>query len=321
MNGIDVKGLITRDGSINKGVLPVVKTDRFITTDIDIESLVPSEDNFYSISDIESLKENIEEFGLQQNITVMKRSDGKYEIVSGHRRREACRLLVQEGKKKFKWIPCRILPEMTTTVKNILLITMNSETRQKTAAETTEEIARLKILYADYKKENPNFSGRIRDAIAETLGVSAATVGRHEKISKNLIPEAKEAYKAGDMSFTAAEEMAGMSAADQKAVYEDTGGKVSTEAVKKIKPEKPKKAKTDAPPKVAPEAVRNPEHGIYAIKSTMDMLEKKIAEIAELKQLDDERGNVEGSKNREAHINYLGELLEKATEDLKILEK
>jgi len=96
---IDIKDLITKKGNINTGILTAGNQERFIVSEVDIDDLVPSEDNFYSMTAIDSLKENIEEFGLQQNLTVMRRPDKKYEIISGHRRREACRLLVQEGKK------------------------------------------------------------------------------------------------------------------------------------------------------------------------------------------------------------------------------
>lgn len=235
---IDINQLTTRTGNINNGILAEVGNfERFIVTDIDIDDLIPSEDNFYSLSDIDSLKENIKEFGLQQNLAVMRRPDKKYEIIAGHRRREACRLLVQEGNKKFKWLPCRIMPAMSETVKNILLITMNSETRKKTPAEITEEIERLKILYTDYKKENPNFKGRIRENIAKDMGMSVANVGRHEEISKNLIPEIKDAYKKNEVNFTAAVGLSKLSAADQKAVYEKTDGKVTVKDIKKQQPE------------------------------------------------------------------------------------
>ncbi|MCM0760489.1 ParB N-terminal domain-containing protein [Sporomusa sphaeroides DSM 2875] len=234
MVNIDINKLTTRTGNINSGILTAIdKQDRFIVTEINIDDLIPSEDNFYSLSDIDGLKENIEEFGIQQNLTVMKRPDKKYEIIAGHRRREACRLLVQEGKKKFRWLPCRILPPVSETVKNILLITMNSETRKKTSAEITEEIERLKILYANYRKENPQFKGRVREIIAKDMGMSVATVGRHEEINKNLIPEIKDAYKADEVNFTTAVELSRLSAADQKAVYEKTGGKVTSQEIKK----------------------------------------------------------------------------------------
>ena len=316
---IDIKDLITKKGNINTGILTAGSQERFIVTELDIDDLVPSEDNFYSMTAIDSLKENIEEFGLQQNLTVMRRADKKYEIISGHRRREACRQLVQEGKKKFRWLPCRILPELSGTVKNILLITMNAETRDKTMADVTEAIERLKILYADYKKEHPEFKGRIRDIIADDIGLSPATVGRHEKISKNLIPEAKEAYKAGDMNFTAAEEMAKMSAADQKAVYEKTEGKPAAKDAKQHQKE------THQEPAPPIESAQRPsegiEHIIFAVTATVALLETKKAEALALMQTDEEIGNAGGAGNWKAQAQYVDHLQEIAEKDLEKLKK
>ena len=316
MANIDIKDLITKKGNINTGILTAGNQERFIVTEIDIDDLIPSEDNFYSMTAIDSLKENIEEFGLQQNLTVMRHADKKYEIISGHRRREACRLLVQEGKKKFRWLPCRILPELSSTVKNILLITMNAETRDKTMADVTEAIERLKILYADYKKEHPEFKGRIRDIIADDIGLSPATVGRHEKISKNLIPEAKEAYKAGDMNFTAAEEMAKMSAADQKAVYEKTEGKP---AAKDAKQHQREVEHEPATPK-ASEPSEEIKQQIFAVTATVGMLEEKKGEALLLMQTDEEIGNTGGAANRKALAQYLDHLQEIAEKDLEKLK-
>ena len=324
MNGIDIKNLITKTGNINTGVL-ASRQDRFIVSELDVDDLIPSEDNFFPLTGIESLKENIEEFGLQQNLLVMRRPDAKYEIISGHRRREACRLLVQEGKKKFRWLPCRIMPELDTTTKNILLITMNTESRGKNMADTTEAIERLKILYTDYKKDHPEFKGRVRDIIADDIGVSPATVGRHEKISKNLIPEAKDAYKSGDMSFSAAEEMAGMSAADQKAVYEQTEGKPEAKDVRQHRQETqsmniPGFEPAPETPKQKKQPPADIEHRIFAITATVALLETKKAEALALMQTDEESGNTGGAANRKALAQYLDHLQEIAEKDLEKLK-
>ena len=331
---IDINQLTTRKSNINKGILAEAwNQDKFIVTDIDIDDLIPSEDNFYSLSDIDSLKDNIEEFGIQQNLTVIRRSDKKYEIIAGHRRHEGCRRLVQEGKKKFRWMPCRILPAMSETVKNILLITMNSETRKKTPAEITEEIQRLKILYTDYRKENPEFKGRIRETIAKDMGMSVANVGRHENISNNLIPEIKEKYKTEDVNFTAAVELSKLSAADQKAVYEKTGGNITGKEIKKHQnakqaemmpetenmnldgfiPSSPAPVKE----KELPAAPVISSEFIWAVKTMQTHLEKELEIQVEALAKARETENIQGIKNIEALIGYIGtSLIAKVQEDL-----
>jgi len=186
-------------------------------------------------------------------------------------------------------------------------------------ADVTEAIERLKILYADYKKEHPEFKGRIRDIIADDIGLSPATVGRHEKISKNLIPEAKEAYKAGDMNFTAAEEMAKMSAADQKAVYEKTEGKPAAKDAKQHQQETHREPVLSK--ELEPQPSEETKQQIFAVTATVAMLEEKKGEALVLMQTDEENGNTDGVGNRKALAQYLDHLQETAEKDLEELKK
>lgn len=79
-----LKGIASRVNNINN-------TDDGFTQEIDIDLLVPSENNFYGIREIEELAESIKEYGLMHNVVVRKRNDGKYEILSGERRFRALR--------------------------------------------------------------------------------------------------------------------------------------------------------------------------------------------------------------------------------------
>ena len=55
-----------------------------------------TESNFYSQESIEELADAILAVG-QQQPTVLGRIDGKYKIISGHRRNKANRLLIDRG--------------------------------------------------------------------------------------------------------------------------------------------------------------------------------------------------------------------------------
>lgn len=57
---------------------------------ISVFDLVPSEDNFYSMREIEELKAAIEIAGkVLQNLTVVPLDGGKYKVIGSHRRRLA----------------------------------------------------------------------------------------------------------------------------------------------------------------------------------------------------------------------------------------
>ena len=76
---------------------------------LSVFDLVPSEDNFYSMNDIEELKSKIELAGkVLQNFIVVPLGGGKYKVISGHRRRAACISLVEEGKPEYEFVPCTV---------------------------------------------------------------------------------------------------------------------------------------------------------------------------------------------------------------------
>ena len=73
---------------------------------ISVFDLVPSEDNFYSMREIEELKAAIEIAGkVLQNLTVVPLDGGKYKVIAGHRRRLASLALVEDGSRNMNSSP------------------------------------------------------------------------------------------------------------------------------------------------------------------------------------------------------------------------
>ena len=71
--------------------------------------LVPSEDNFYSMRELDELKSAIELAGrVLDNLVVTPLPDGRYKILSGHRRHRAVGLLLDEGKEEYEFLPCAV---------------------------------------------------------------------------------------------------------------------------------------------------------------------------------------------------------------------
>ena len=156
-----------------------------------ISDLVPSEGNFYSMEGIEELKRDIElAGGVKQNLTVTPIDDGKYKILSGHRRYCACKELVQEGKSEYEFIPCGIEPkqenqEMQAIREELLLITTNSQ-REKTDWDKVQEAKHLHDVLQRYKSQGGKLPGNLRKIIADTLNTSQTQIGRLEAVGKNL---------------------------------------------------------------------------------------------------------------------------------------
>ena len=215
-------------------------------TNISIHAIIPNDRNFYAVKDTADIKKQNEQlsasiklFGILTPLLV-KPEDDKYKIISGHRRWFCSRALYNDGDNSFAMLPCIVDDgQGGTSAEEMKLILLNSTTRRKTDYELTEEISRLKKAITEYKESGHKLPCRVQDLIAETIGLSKSTVGRHEAIDKNLIPDAKKEYKKGNISMSTAAEMAAMPAADQKAVYENTAGKPKLDDVKKKKQQKP----------------------------------------------------------------------------------
>ena len=169
---------------------------------IDVEDLVPSEDNFYSMSAIDELAGLIElSGGVKQPGLVVPLGGGKYKVISGHRRRLASLQLVKQGKEAYRKMPCMVedagrgverdaeTDELRAIDEAILLITTNGQ-REKTDWDKVQEATRLRALL-EKKRRFEKIPGETRKIIAEQLGTTPAQVGRYDSIEKHLIPAFK----------------------------------------------------------------------------------------------------------------------------------
>lgn len=167
---------------------------------IDVEDLVPSEDNFYSMSAIDELAGLIElSGGVKQPALVSPMGGGKYKVIAGHRRRLASLQLVKQGKEVYRKMPCMVedaereqgpeADELRAIDEAILLITTNGQ-REKTDWDKVQEATRLRALL-EQKRRFEKIPGETRKIIAEQLGTTPAQVGRYDSIEKHLIPAFK----------------------------------------------------------------------------------------------------------------------------------
>ena len=212
---------------------------------LSVHSLIPSEDNFYSMAEIETLKRDIElAGGVKQNLTVTPIEGGKYKILAGHRRLRACLELVQEGKTEYEFIPCGIEPpqpdaEMQAIREELLIITTNSQ-REKTDWDRVQEAKHLHDVLQRYKKRGGKLPGRVREIVADVLDTSTGRIGRMGAIEKHLIPEFQEEMREKRLGISAAYELSGLPAEQQRAAYaeyrEKGGLSVSDAKQRKGKP-------------------------------------------------------------------------------------
>lgn len=188
---------------------------------ISYSKLVPSEDNFYSMQEIEELKTAIELAGrVLNNLVVTPLEDGKYKILSGHRRHRAVGMLLDEGKTEYEFLPCSVeqIEDADRAVREqVLLISANSQ-REKTAWDKLEEVRRMRDLQRQAKAER-GLNGRVRDLVARSLNISSSRVAKYDSILNNLISPLMEEIKADHLPISTAYELSKLDAEHQQAAF------------------------------------------------------------------------------------------------------
>lgn len=184
----------------------------------DIYDLIPSKGNFYSVEDVQDLKQSIELLGVLQPLLVTDKEDGKRRIIAGHRRRLAVMQLVEEGKERFRYVPILIKPTQNAILDKLALI-MANRFREKTDWEKMTEALETEDLVLKLK-ETTNIPGRTRDLLAEILETSPAQVGRYKAIYNNLVPELMAEFKANNIVVSVIYEASGLPEEYQKQAAE-----------------------------------------------------------------------------------------------------
>lgn len=197
----------------------VVTSEEGVSSTADIYDLIPSKGNFYSVEDVQDLKQSIELLGVLQPLLVTdEEEDGKRRIIAGHRRRLAVMQLVDEGKECFRRVPILIKPKKNAILDRLALI-MANRFREKTDWERMTEALETEKLVLELK-ESMNIPGRTRDLLAEIIETSPAQVGRYKAIYNNIIPELMAEFKANRIVVSVIYEASGLPEDYQKQAAE-----------------------------------------------------------------------------------------------------
>lgn len=160
--------------------------------------------NFYELSNIDDLAANIELVGLMDPIRVRRGENGRYIVVSGHRRRAACMKLRDEGNDKFKSVPCIIESAGSEAMQELRLIFANNSTRIISGPDMQKQAERVTELLYRLKEEGVEFPGRMSNHVAQACQISTSRLKRLNAIKNNLIAEFYSCFQAGTLNETAA---------------------------------------------------------------------------------------------------------------------
>lgn len=167
--------------------------ERFPVVEIEIDAIEGHPANIaYSMDarSIETLARSIKRNGLTDIPLVRKLDDGSWQMISGHRRLEAFRLLAAKD-ESFSQIPCRVIEGISDEQAVVLLHTANYFVRALTVTERARATEALGIEAERIRQEEPSLKGTrtedIKAAMVEEQtgrAVSGRTILRDEKMAK-----------------------------------------------------------------------------------------------------------------------------------------
>ena len=163
------------------------------------------------------LIDSISNLGVLTPIIVRSLDDGNYEIISGHRRTEACRRLGIET------IPC-IVKELTRDEATVILVDLNLQRDEVLPSEKAHaykmKMDALKNQGArtDLTSTQPVTKFRTDEMIGKENNESRETVRRYIRLTY-LIPEILKLVDEGRISLTPAVELSYLDGYEQEQVY------------------------------------------------------------------------------------------------------
>ncbi len=222
-NGFSISGLL--DASAQTA-------NRFPVKEIPLDDISEHPGNVaYSMDEegIARLAESIERDGLTDLPLVRRLQGGGFQMISGHRRMAAFRLLAQQGPSYSK-LPCRVIADISDEQALVLLHTANFFTRALTVTERAAATKALGIQVEQMRATDPTVAGmRTEDVkariVEEMTGrkVSGKTIKREEaladKVAK-LIPEWREVADSGELSAKAIDALERSGEATQRSTFD-----------------------------------------------------------------------------------------------------
>ena len=194
--------------------------------DIPLELIDDFPDHPFKVRDDEDmmqLVESVKERGIITPVTLRPKEDGRYEIVSGHRRKKACELA------GFETVKAEVR-EMTRDEAIILMVESNFQRSQILPSEKAfaykMRLEAMKRQAGRPSKENSvpvaqNYEGKTsRELLGERVGESQDQIRRYIRLT-HLVPELRDYVDEGKIKMRPAVELSYLDEDSQRAVVDE----------------------------------------------------------------------------------------------------
>ena len=190
--------------------------------DIPIELIDDFPDHPFKVrmdEDMDQIVESIKERGLITPITLRPKEDGRYEVVSGHRRKKACEIA------GLSYVKADVR-EMSRDEAIILMVESNLQRSvilpSEKAFSYKMRLEALKRLPGRPEKNSSplgtNFGLRSNQQVAEEVGDSKTQVARYIRLTE-LVPDLLDLVDEGKIALRPAVELSYLSKDEQELVY------------------------------------------------------------------------------------------------------
>ena len=248
------------------------KAANFTVAMVHYTKLIPSENNNYSMESIKELAQMIVlAGGVKQNLLARKKTPDEYELIAGHRRRQAVQYLVEKlGLEEYAMMPVHVERD-GDLMSEVNLILTNCGARTRSDWERMMEVSRLtdllKAMQSGSQEEQdrfrawiglePGLSGReLRKLVAELTGMSETKVAQLNHINNNLSPDLMDRFQEGKVGISAADKAAALPPEKQQELsLKETVTLSDVKSVSDSDTEKTPEAVSDSDTKKTPKAV------------------------------------------------------------------
>ena len=194
--------------------------------DIPLELIDDFPDHPFKVRDDEDmiqLVESVKERGVITPATVRQKEDGRYELISGHRRKRACELA------GFEALRCEVV-DLDRDAATVLMVESNYQRSQILPSEKAfaykMRLEAMKRQAGRPSKDNSvpvaqNYEGKTsRELLGEQVGESEDQVRRYIRLT-NLVPELLELVDEGKIKMRPAVELSYLDEDSQRAVVDE----------------------------------------------------------------------------------------------------
>ena len=178
---------------------------------------------------MDELVESIEENGILSPVIVRSKFNGRYELISGHRRRHAA---VRAGLTE---IPA-IVKELSDDEAIVLMVDANIQREEILPSERAKSLKMKMDALARQKADGKLLGNKRREILAEDAGISGRQIQRYINLNM-LIPELLELVDQKKLQLKMADKIASLSTDIQEYIneYISLGGSISMDAIDRIK--------------------------------------------------------------------------------------